>query len=69
MKSIITIALIGDYPSASPTDDLVRGLRAEIEAHARISNAPPFLRGRDERVMPRDECGRLKAKSAAGGKR
>ena len=35
MKSIITIALMGTYPSASPPDDLVRGLRAEMEAHAR----------------------------------
>ena len=33
-----------------------------------IASAIPFLHGRDERVMPRDSCGRIKAKAAGGGR-
>ena len=49
---------------------LAEALQRSIARNRRvIAAAPPFMRGRDERVMARDECGRLKTKSAAGGKR
>ena len=73
-------AIITARPSSRPVivgtvdtdvrDFLESVMNRAIARNARvIAAAPPFTRGRDELVMARDECGRLKAKSAAGGKR
>jgi hypothetical protein len=42
--------------------------RSYVRNEKVIAASPPFPRGRDERVMARDECGRVKAKAAGGGR-
>ena len=62
--------IVGHVPASQSADFFQDALaRARARNAKRIAATPPFLRGRDERVMARDECGRLKAKSAVGGKR
>ena len=61
--------VVGTVSARDSADFLEAALwRSRIFNEKVIASAPPFLRGRDERVMPRDSFGRIKSK-AAGGKR
>ena len=73
-------AIVTARPSSGPVvvmrvtrEESIRLLEAALRrSYVRnekvIAASPPFLRGRDERVMARDSCGRVKAKAAGGGR-
>ena len=73
-------AIVTARPSSGPVvvtrvtrEESIRLLEAALRrSYVRnekvIAASPPFLHGRDERVMARDECGRIKRMAAGGGR-
>jgi hypothetical protein len=72
-------AIVTALPSSKPVvhtisaresaDILAGALQRTIERNNRvIATSPPFLHGRDERLMERDEFGRIKAKESGGSR-